>query len=76
METRGHTDPFRQVFSKRDLDDDNSEKRAHFYETSRFVSDNDKEWFDAELLQNVKKELGADYEEMAQVDPLSIVSSF
>ena len=32
----------------------------------RFVSDNDKEWFDAELMQNVKKELGADYEEMAQ----------
>ena len=50
-------------------------KEPFFYETSRFVSDNDKEWFDAELLQNVKKELGADYEEMAKVDPL-LVSSF
>ena len=50
-------------------------KEPIFKETSRFVSDNDKEWFDAELLQNVKKELGADYEEMAQVDPL-LVSPF
>ena len=51
-------------------------KEPIFKETTRFVSDNDKEWFDAELLQNVKKELGADYEEMAQVDPLLIVSPF
>ena len=45
-------------------------RKEPFYKTFRFVSDNDKEWFDAELLQNVKKELGADYEEMAQVGPL------
>ena len=34
--------------------------------SDRFVSDNDKDWFDAELLLNVKKELGQDYGEMAQ----------
>lgn len=29
------------------------------------MSENDKEWFDAELLLNVKKELGQDYGDMA-----------
>ena len=31
----------------------------------RFVSDNDKEWFDAELIANIKKELGGDYADVA-----------
>ena len=33
--------------------------------SDRFVSDVDKEWFDAELIANVKKELGVDYGDMA-----------
>ena len=31
----------------------------------RFVNDNDKEWFDAELISNIKKELGTDYADVA-----------
>ena len=31
----------------------------------RFVSDNDKEWFDTELVANIKKELGTEYADMA-----------
>ena len=39
------------------------DEKSHQDINRRFVSDNDKEWFDAELMQNVKKELGADYED-------------